>query len=63
MIEPKMCEKCGKACMFLPSYTNPIASEWYCKPCHKSYPVGQRLASLIEEEAKSQVDDIQRKNK
>lgn len=33
------CEKCNAECTAMNIHSNPPASEWYCSPCHKSYPM------------------------
>lgn len=34
-----MCDECRKPCQLLHVDQRPVASEWYCEACHKSYPV------------------------
>lgn len=36
---PRMCDECQKPCQPLVSKTRPQSSEWYCEPCHRSYPM------------------------
>lgn len=38
---PRMCDECQKPCELLIPSSRPQAAEWYCDPCHKSYPVHQ----------------------
>lgn len=45
---PKTCEICNKICEPFPTQTNTIhASEWYCRACHKSYPMNEKVARSI----------------
>lgn len=45
----KMCEKCRKACEFVPCKSKPSSSEWYCPRCHKSYDVPELAGAESED--------------
>ena len=36
--EFKTCEECKGPTQFIECKSNPIAAEWYCDKCHRSYP-------------------------
>ena len=37
--QPLICPGCRKVCQLIVTQSNIGASEHYCVPCHKSYPV------------------------
>lgn len=38
-MDVRICDECQKVCQLLRSASNPMADEWYCSACHRSYLV------------------------
>ena len=52
-LQIKICEKCKKDCMPVPTPQTGIHhSEWYCKPCHQSYPMDKDTAMYFAQRMK-----------
>ena len=43
----KECEICKQSCQPIPCSSNLIASEFYCRTCHKSYPMTVDAANYM----------------
>ena len=43
----KTCEECNQPCKPIPVSSNPVASEFFCIKCHKSYPMAVDAAKYI----------------
>lgn len=52
-VEVLMCPTCKQMCQVLIPQSNPLASEHYCKNCHKSYPVPEAERARAQMERRS----------
>jgi hypothetical protein len=41
---------CAEPCMALVSHSKLESSEWYCRSCHKSYPMDMAIANAIKKQ-------------
>lgn len=46
-MEARKCDECDKVCAPINIHSAPEQSEWYCEPCHKSYPMDLSDAKVL----------------
>ena len=52
-VQALLCPECKQMCQPLIPQSNPLASEHYCKNCHKSYPVPEAERARADMERRS----------